>query len=126
MADATIWAESSRQHAGHKVSAWLQRARVAALGDLTMSKAQYLAELHGERCAAQDSGDSRQSLRALELIGKVQGHFVERKEIGVSSELVDLVRQISAMRAPVIDVTPVPADKESAGLPAIPPIKTKA
>lgn len=112
--ESSVWCEASKLKANTKVTQWLDTARATALGDVLLGRNQYLVELHAERDSAKAAGNLSVSLRALELVGKVEGHFVERKEIGVSSELVDLVRQISSARAPLIDITPRNTNSEPA------------
>lgn len=76
----SIWVAASRLRNDPKVSLWLSRARTEALTSATMTKEAYIQELLTERMEAKATGNHGAAVKALELAGKVMGHYVDRVE----------------------------------------------
>ena len=93
MLEETIWAEASRTRSNHKVSAWLDKAREQALTSAIMSKEAYIQELYNNRVKLATDHPAL-SLKALELAGKVMGHYVDRVEVDVNAKVEKIERVI--------------------------------
>lgn len=93
MLDETIWAMASELRSNQKVAIWLSKARSQALTSAVMSKEAYIQELYNDRVKLATDHPAL-SLKALELAGKVMGHYVDRVEVDVNAKVERIERVI--------------------------------
>lgn len=94
MADEVIWVKASELRSSGKVSVWLSRARSEALTTAVMTKEAYLQELLNDRIECKVSGNHGAAVKALELAGKVMGHYVDKHEDVGRPALADVLARI--------------------------------
>jgi hypothetical protein len=97
MAASTIWANSSTLRADKKVAAWIAAAREAHLDQTVCTKENHLDELARLKEIAVKTGNVGAAVQAEQLRGKVQGHYIERLELDISSEPTAALDQISKL-----------------------------
>ena len=93
MSDAVIWVKASELKSSGTVSVWLVEAREQALTSAIMTKEAYIRELWADRVKMEKDHPAL-SLKALELAGKVMGHYVDRVEVDVNAKVEKIERVI--------------------------------
>ena len=73
-----IWAYASRLGKNSKVIVWLRYLRSAQIADVVVTRQSYLNRLVELKNAALAAGNYAAAVRAWELLGKVEGFYVER------------------------------------------------
>lgn len=99
MADNTIWCQASLLRSDPKVAKWLEAAKQAGFNKVVVTKETHLQSLKRLQEIALEQGDTKAALRAEELMGKVNGLYVDRfrDETPVTEEEID--RQLAELEA---------------------------
>lgn len=93
MGDKSIWVEASRLKNDPDVALWLAAARKAELGSASRSKEQHILRLDKLQQIAIDTGNVGAAVQAEQLIGKVEGHYVDQVK-DVTDDPMKTLREI--------------------------------
>jgi hypothetical protein len=96
-ASNSIWCSASKLRADAKVQQWLSAARIAELGNTKVTLDQHVRRLDRLQELAIKTGNLGAAVQTEQLIGKVQGHYIERLELDISSEPTAALDQISKL-----------------------------
>jgi hypothetical protein len=96
MQKESIWVAASRLCDNANVALWLAAARKAELGHAVRSKEQHISRLDRLQQIALDTDNIGAAVRAEELIGKAEGHYVDHMEVTVADPMATL-REIAQL-----------------------------
>ncbi len=95
MLKETVWSEASRLWNNPQVAAWISQARIAGLGEATVSLSNHIRQLERIREMAILAGNHGAAAQCEQLRGKAQGHYTERLEITNKHDPLEELRQIA-------------------------------
>lgn len=105
MSDPAIWVEASRVDARPNVSLWLARARDGQLIDAKVTLESHTRELRRLAGVCETTGNMGASVKATELMGRVNGLYVDVIETRNpdAKALIEQIMQLpEALRGPVL------------------------
>ena len=96
MSDPAVWTEASRLCNHPKIALWDAAAAKAEIGRVVRTKEQHMLRLNRLQQIALDTGNVGAAVQAEQLIGKVEGHYVEQYR-DLTRDPLDSLREIAAV-----------------------------
>lgn len=98
MGQASVWTEASKLKASPKISLWLEQAQMLGMMKAVRSREQHIQRLQELSMKAEKSGNLGAAVQAEQLVGKVEGHYVEKvqdvTDYSADNSLLDELKQL--------------------------------
>ena len=88
MKPESIWRKAHELSVNGKVTAKIDELRQPAMISFRYSVEQHMQELFDAAAAATEAGHHSAAVRAIELLGKVSGYYVDRSQVQVAHLVV--------------------------------------
>jgi hypothetical protein len=96
-----VWANASRLKHDSNVAAWLAAGRRTGFGKAAQTFNGYLSRLEEVGQKAEDAGDYKTALRAVESMGTACGHNVQRSELTINMNPAAILSQLADLDADI-------------------------